>query len=109
MHYFNTVTQYVYTYRLDSLYLDTTYCNPQYTFPSQQQAIDATAQAIAAHISADRSRGSNNSILVLFGAYSLGKERLYMEVARRLGRKVYVDKKRFQVCFNECAFTVCAY
>jgi hypothetical protein len=77
--------------------LDTTYCNPQYTFPSQQQAIDATAQAIAVHISADRSK-SNNNTLVLFGAYSLGKERLYMEVARRLGKKVYVDKKRFQVC-----------
>jgi hypothetical protein len=99
MHHINTVLLCICIHRLESLYLDTTYCNPQYTFPSQQQAIDATAQAIAVHTSADRSK-SNSSILVLFGAYSLGKERLYMEVAKRLGKKVYVDKKRFQVMYG---------
>ena len=71
------------------LYLDTTYCNPRYTFPSQQAAIDAAYTAVAAHLAADRGRGD---ILILFGSYSLGKERLYMEIARRLGKKVFVDQ-----------------
>ncbi|KAG5189452.1 beta-lactamase-like protein [Tribonema minus] len=78
--------------QLDCLYLDTTYCDARYTFPPQRQVIDATVAAVSQHL-----RGSAHaSTLILFGAYSLGKERLYLEVARRLGKRVFVDKARHQ-------------
>jgi DNA cross-link repair 1A protein len=34
---------------------------------------------------------------MLFGAYTIGKEAIYMAVAKRLGMKVYVDNRRFRV------------
>ncbi|CAM9241294.1 unnamed protein product, partial [Phaeothamnion confervicola] len=70
--------------RLDSLYLDTTYCDPRYAFPPQRDAIQAA-----------RPRPRPGT-LVLFGCYSLGKERLYLEVAARLGLRVYVEKRRHE-------------
>ena len=93
---------------LDYLFLDTTYCNPSYTFPSQASVIDETALFVAkllreAHepqqdSSAQEARlgwgalkpdtGRRGRLLILFGSYSIGKERLYMAVADRLGLKV---------------------
>jgi DNA cross-link repair 1A protein len=34
---------------------------------------------------------------MLFGAYTIGKERIYMAVAEHLGLKVYVDKRRYRI------------
>jgi DNA cross-link repair 1A protein len=35
--------------------------------------------------------------LILFGAYTIGKERIYLSVAEALGMKVYVDRRRFRI------------
>jgi len=42
------------------------------------------------------------STLYLFGAYSIGKERVYMSVAERLNSKVHVDMTRWKtmMCYD---------
>lgn len=34
------------------------------------------------------------SVLILFGTYTIGKERLFLEVARQVNKKVYVSKEK---------------
>jgi DNA cross-link repair 1A protein len=82
--------------RLDDLYLDTTYCNPKYTLPLQEEAIAETV----AFVEKEMQKTSGNKrqrILHLFGAYTIGKERIYLSVAERFGWKVYVDSARFKI------------
>jgi DNA cross-link repair 1A protein len=103
--------------RLGALYLDTTYCDPRWTFPPQRAAIEAACAAAVGHLGhpvsslarpnaavagGEREDAPSMSaaaaaaaalwaprapaaprrrrVLLLVGAYSLGKERLYLEV-----------------------------
>ena len=80
-------------YRLDDLYLDTTYCDEKYTLlPSQDEVIHATIDAIERLLFDDK-----NNPLFLFGSYSIGKERIYLAVAKHLGKKIFVDKRRYKM------------
>ncbi|GLE01716.1 hypothetical protein PINS_up010550 [Pythium insidiosum] len=77
--------------RLDGVYLDTTYADPKYTFPTQQTAIEHGVGLVERHVQ------SGAKILFLFGSYSVGKERLFMEVAKRLQQKVCVSKAKYKM------------
>jgi DNA cross-link repair 1A protein len=48
---------------------------------------------------AERQKGNT---LFVFGAYSIGKERVYMAAALELGMKVYVDNARWKsmLCYD---------
>lgn len=81
--------------RLDILFLDTTYCHPKYTLPAQDAAIAAAIQAVKEEMSAAKMMGTK--LLLLFGSYTIGKERIYLSVAEYLQTKVYVDKRRFRI------------
>ncbi|KAK9863457.1 hypothetical protein WJX84_005818 [Apatococcus fuscideae] len=72
------------------LVLDTTYCDPQYTFPPQQQVLQFVVDAVKAE-------AFNPRTLFLFGTYTIGKEKLFLEVARALNKKVYVSRAKRQV------------
>jgi hypothetical protein len=63
---------------LDCIYLDTTYCDEKYALPTQDEAI-REAIAVASR-EFDLARRSKQSLLLLFGAYTIGKERIYMYV-----------------------------
>lgn len=78
-----------------TVYLDTTYCSAAYAFPPQQTVIDAV---VAALIEESRQPGT----LFVFGAYTIGKERIFMAAAAALGKKVHVDKTRWKsmLCYN---------
>jgi DNA cross-link repair 1A protein len=80
---------------LDELFLDTTYCDPQYTLPTQEEAIEETIKVAKQEVA--RAKQGKNRILMLFGAYTIGKERIYLSVAEALGMKVYVDRRRFRI------------
>ena len=82
------------------LILDTTYCDPQYTFPPQSDTIDFVYQEI-------KREAFNPRCLILFGSYTIGKERLVLEVARRLDKKVYVSKDKLSIL--ECCGLVPEY
>lgn len=81
--------------RLDDLFLDTTYCNEKYHLPTQDEAI--AAAVLKAEEEVDSCRKTGRRLLMLFGAYTIGKERIYLAVAEKLGMKVYVDKTRHKI------------
>ncbi|POM80465.1 DNA cross-link repair protein [Phytophthora palmivora] len=76
--------------RLDGVYLDTTYCDPKYTFPTQQVAIDHALELMNKHQMQEK-------VLYLFGSYTIGKERLFMEIARKFQKKVCVSKAKLKI------------
>eukprot|EP00934_Nitzschia_sp_Nitz4_P007015 Nitzschia sp. Nitz4//scaffold38_size140716//8275//10148//NITZ4_003126-RA/size140716-augustus-gene-0.131-mRNA-1//-1//CDS//3329550015//7005//frame0 len=80
---------------LDDLFLDTTYCNSKYTLPSQHAAIEAVV--VEFEKESQRSKREGSKTLHLFGAYTIGKERMYLAIAERFHLKVYVDKRRYRI------------
>ncbi|KAG7361924.1 beta-lactamase-like protein [Nitzschia inconspicua] len=78
---------------LDEIFLDTTYCNPKYNLPSQLDTI----QAVVTLFEQQKAKNQNKRTLHLFGAYTIGKERMYMSVAEQFGLKVYVDNARYRI------------
>lgn len=78
------------------LILDTTYCSPEYTFPLQQDLLGRVVEAVRAE--AFNVDGSwNHGTLFLFGTYTLGKEAVFLEVARALRKPVYVGLAKKEV------------
>lgn len=77
------------------LVLDTTYCDPKYTFPEQKDVIQYVVDTVMSEL-------FNPKTLFLFGTYGIGKERLFMEVAKKAKRKVYVsgDKMAALECMD---------
>jgi hypothetical protein len=78
------------TRRMDAVYLDTTYADPKYTFPTQDVSIQHALSLVDKHMKSAK-------VLFLFGSYSIGKERLFMEVAQRYNRKVCVSKAKLKM------------
>lgn len=76
---------------LDGLYLDTTYCQVKAPLPSQSDAVEAACKAIMDAYS------SSDKTLIVIGSYTIGKERLFLEVARRLGCQIYVTPEKHRV------------
>jgi len=76
--------------RVKCLYLDTTYCDPKHTFPPQQLVLDWVAE-LARH-----GQRANQRTLFLVGSYTIGKEKVYLEIARALGCKIYAETERFR-------------
>jgi hypothetical protein len=62
---------------LDELYLDTTYCNPKYELPTQQDAIEAIVSIFEQEQNRQKERGQGKT-LHLFGSYTIGKEKMYL-------------------------------
>ncbi|XP_011081952.1 DNA cross-link repair protein SNM1 [Sesamum indicum] len=75
---------------IHTLILDTTYCNPQYDFPKQDAVIQFVIDAIQAE-------AFNPKTLFLIGSYTIGKEKLFVEVARALRKKVYVTAAKLRL------------
>ncbi|KAJ4952884.1 hypothetical protein NE237_029716 [Protea cynaroides] len=78
------------SYPIHTLILDTTYCNPQYDFPKQEAVIQFVIEAIQAE-------AFNPKTLFLIGSYTIGKERLFLEVARVLHKKIYVGAAKLRI------------
>ncbi|CAN0518075.1 unnamed protein product, partial [Ectocarpus sp. 8 AP-2014] len=62
--------------RLDSLFLDTTYCGPRHTFPDQSEASGGATQLVRMELQRDP------NTLFLVGTYSIGKEKVLEAVAK---------------------------
>ena len=76
------------SFSVDRLYLDTTYCRPEYDFPSQSDVIEKTVELVHSFL-AKRPR-----TVVMVGGYDIGKERVFKALASSLDCKVWGDKKR---------------
>ncbi|KAL3148139.1 hypothetical protein ABBQ38_014420 [Trebouxia sp. C0009 RCD-2024] len=73
------------------LVLDTTYCQPQYIFPKQEEVLSFVLDAVRAEAFNEK------RTLFLFGSYTIGKEKLFLEVARTLQQKMYVSVAKRKV------------
>lgn len=77
----------------DSIYLDTTYCDPDYAFPSQDRIIDECCMTVRGLLS-DRGRLAPVKRVVVVGTYLIGKERIAMALARELGSGLYAERTK---------------
>ncbi|KAL8578492.1 hypothetical protein ACOMHN_028764 [Nucella lapillus] len=82
---------------VDELYLDTTYCDPSHAFPSQKETIEFAVTTALKAVAQDP------FTLVVCGAYTIGKERIFIAIAHALQTKVCVPaaKKRVLDCLED--------
>ncbi|KAL8161820.1 hypothetical protein V2J09_013309 [Rumex salicifolius] len=79
----------------DAVYLDTTYCDPKFLFPTQKESIDYVVGVIDSVMIENRSVDKN--VLFLVATYVIGKEKILVEISRRCGRKIHVDGRKMAV------------
>lgn len=72
--------------KVDIVYLDNTYCNPSFCFPSREVAAQQVVDVINAHPNHD----------VIIGVDSLGKEDLLLHIAHVLNIKIWVWPQRLR-------------
>ncbi|KAI3409163.1 Lactamase_B domain-containing protein [Psidium guajava] len=77
--------------RVDVLYLDTTYCNPRYKFPSKEDVLNYIVR-----VSNDFLKKQPKTLIVV-GAYSIGKECVYLALSKALGVKVHANASRRRI------------
>ncbi|CAJ2672219.1 unnamed protein product [Trifolium pratense] len=75
--------------RVNVLYLDTTYCNPK--FPSKEDVLNYVAKITKNHLK------MHPKTLVVVGAYSIGKECVYLAISKALGVKIYANASRRRI------------
>ncbi|KAK3161598.1 hypothetical protein QOZ80_1BG0079140 [Eleusine coracana subsp. coracana] len=79
----------------DAVFLDTTYCNPKFTFLSQEESMDYIVNAIN-RVKQERA-AAEERVLCLIATYVVGKERILLEVARRCRCLIHVDGKKMDI------------
>ena len=75
-------------FRVDTLYLDTSYCRPEYDFPNQDDVIQRTVELVHEFLT------KKPNTLVLVGAYLVGKERVFKAILESLDCKLWGDQRR---------------
>ncbi|XP_066478307.1 DNA cross-link repair 1A protein [Tiliqua scincoides] len=76
--------------KIHTLYLDTTYCSPEYTFPPQQEVIQFAVNTAFEMVTL------NPRTLVVCGTYSIGKEKVFLAIAEVLGSKVSMSQDKYK-------------
>ncbi|GFY84777.1 similar to DNA LIGASE 6 [Actinidia rufa] len=79
----------------DAVFLDTTYCNPKFVFPSQEESIDYIVSVIE-RVGVEN-EGCTKSVLFLVATYVIGKERILLEISRKCNRKIHVDARKMGI------------
>ncbi|XP_062436619.1 DNA cross-link repair 1A protein isoform X2 [Rhea pennata] len=85
--------------KVHTLYLDTTYCSPEYTFPSQQEVIQFAVNTAFETVTL------NPRTLVVCGTYSIGKEKIFLAIAEVLGSKASMSRDKYKTlqCLESAA------
>ena len=79
----------------DALFLDTTYCNPKFAFPSQEESLEYVVNTIKQV--KEESGAAGERVLCLIATYVVGKERILLEVARRCRCMIHVDSRKMEI------------
>ena len=75
---------------IDLLYLDTTYSHPKHSFLAQEEAVDSIASQVVEIFE----ESSTSSTLVLLSCYSIGKEKVLWECAKRTNKTIFVNERK---------------
>jgi DNA cross-link repair 1A protein len=80
--------------RISRLFLDTTYADPAYDFPTQAAILSAVDGIVRREEALGKATGETT--VYLCGAYTIGKEKVWMRVWKSLGGKgeVYAESRR---------------
>ncbi|MES1909397.1 MAG: hypothetical protein MHM6MM_002143 [Cercozoa sp. M6MM] len=79
--------------RIDTLYLDTTYCAPKHRFPSQSEMIERVRQECGRLLQ----QHGRTRVCFYFGTYLIGKERVFMSVAQTEKLKLWAKPSKVAV------------
>ncbi|KAI4367314.1 hypothetical protein MLD38_023065 [Melastoma candidum] len=77
--------------QVDVLYLDTTYCNPRYRFPAKEDVLNYVVKITRNFLK------RHPKTLVVVGAYSIGKECVYLTISKALGVKIHANSSRRRI------------
>ncbi|XP_017023507.1 DNA cross-link repair 1A protein [Drosophila kikkawai] len=75
---------------IDLLYLDTTYMNKNYDFCHQTDSVDRTVELVRAFME----RNPGKRILIVCGAYVIGKEKIWLALAEEFCLNVWTEPQR---------------
>ncbi|CAG2106195.1 unnamed protein product [Medioppia subpectinata] len=76
---------------IDTIFLDTTYCDPKYDFLPQKDILKTIVSI------ADEHYKKNKKVLIVCGTYTIGKENVFIEIANALGLKVWTNPTKQQI------------
>lgn len=79
----------------DAVFLDTTYCNPKYTFPSQEESVEYVVSTIKRV--RDQTKGPRETVLFLIATYVVGKEKILLEISRQCDCLLHVDSRKMGI------------
>nr|XP_037872300.1 uncharacterized protein LOC101737956 isoform X1 [Bombyx mori] len=83
---------------IHTVYLDTTYCNPRYDFPTQDQSLEMALQILKQKKTNLESAGKKfSSVLIVCGTYTIGKEKFFLGIARRVGCTVWACPEKDRI------------
>lgn len=77
--------------RVNVVYLDTTYCNDKYRFPAKEDVL-----RFVVRVTQNCLRMQPKTLIVV-GAYSIGKECVYIAISKALGVKIHADSRRRRI------------
>lgn len=80
----------------DAVFLDTTYCNPKFLFPLQEESVEYVVSVIN-RVGGELNEGLQKRVLFLVATYVIGKEKILIEIFKKCGRKVCVDSRKMEV------------
>eukprot|EP00180_Rhodochaete_pulchella_P003845 Plantae.Rhodophyta-Rhodochaete_pulchella.ctg7.p2 GENE.Plantae.Rhodophyta-Rhodochaete_pulchella.ctg7~~Plantae.Rhodophyta-Rhodochaete_pulchella.ctg7.p2 ORF type:complete len:226 (+),score=25.72 Plantae.Rhodophyta-Rhodochaete_pulchella.ctg7:1182-1859(+) len=78
---------------IDMLHLDTTYCNPRYKFPKQEDTVNAAVRAACEEVQRDPS----GRILFVVGSYTIGKEKIFVSIAEALDLRIHAELRKRRI------------
>lgn len=79
---------------LDIVYLDTTYCNPEYSFAKQSSSLEILAKTVQKKLQ------ENPKTIVLVGTYTIGKERILESISKECKCKVFAPIDKYEILSN---------
>ncbi|KAF9418837.1 hypothetical protein HW555_004504 [Spodoptera exigua] len=83
---------------IHTIYLDTTYCNPRYDFPTQEQSLEMALYILRQKKVALEKVGKKfSSVLIVCGTYTIGKEKFFLGMSRRVGCAVWACPEKERV------------
>ncbi|XP_077286611.1 DNA cross-link repair 1A protein-like isoform X2 [Arctopsyche grandis] len=82
----------------DLIYLDTTYCDPKYDFPSQKESIESALSILKKKKLVMLKNGEDFSkLLIVCGTYTIGKEKFFLGIAENFKLNIWSTPEKNKI------------